>query len=78
MTSSANRCPARASRSPDTIVLGNLAQGGSAASGGTDGQGIGGGLYLATGSTTTLTQTLVVGNLASTSNDDIYGTYTTS
>ena len=44
--------------------------------GGTDGQGIGGGLYLAAGSTTTLSQTVVAANFASTSNDDIYGTYT--
>ncbi len=39
------------------------------------GQEIGGGLYLATGSTTTLTATIVAGNRASTSNNDIYGTY---
>ena len=39
------------------------------------GQGIGGGLYLATGSTTTLTTTVVVGNRDSTSNNEIYGTY---
>ena len=58
------------------IVLGNLAQGGDTANGGTGGQGIGGGLYLAIGSTTTLSKTLVTGNFASTSNNNIYGTYT--
>ena len=56
----------------------NVAQGGGAGKGGTGGQGIGGGLYLATGSTTTLTKTAVVLNRASTSNNNIYGTYTTS
>jgi hypothetical protein len=57
---------------------GTLVQGGDPGSGatdGADGQGLGGGLYLATGSTTTLTKTLVTGNRASTSNNDIYGTY---
>ncbi len=62
-------------RLSDSLVIGNLAQGGGAGSGGTAGQGIGGGLYLATGSTTTLTTTIVVLNRASTSNNDIYGTY---
>ncbi len=57
----------------NSLVIGNLAQGGDAGSGGTAGQGKGGGLYLATGSTTTLNKTIVAGNRASTSNNDIYG-----
>ncbi len=62
----------------DVVITGNRAQGGAAgvgATSGTAGQGIGGGLYLAPGSTTTLKKTRVAGNSASTSNDDIYGTY---
>jgi hypothetical protein len=62
----------------NTIIIGDLAQAGEAANGGTVGQGIGGGLYLATGSTTTLKSTIVAGNFTSTSNDDISGTYTSS
>ena len=56
-----------------TIVLGNLAIGGSGADGVGSGQGIGGGLYLASGGSATLTSTLVVLNFASTSDDNIYG-----
>ena len=56
-----------------TIVLGNLAIGGSGADGAGSGQGIGGGLYLASGGSATLTSTLVVLNFASTSDDNIYG-----
>jgi hypothetical protein len=62
----------------DTLVIVNFAQGGDAGSGvpsGSSGQGIGGGLYLATGSTTTLIRTIVKLNFASTSNHDIYGSY---
>ncbi len=62
----------------DVLVVGNRAQGGNAGGGataGTAGQGIGGGLYLGTGGTATLKKTVVMGNHASTSNNDIYGTY---
>lgn len=61
----------------DSLVVANVAQGGAAANGGTAtaGQGVGGGLYLALGSTTTLKRTVVAFNRASTSNNDIYGTY---
>jgi hypothetical protein len=62
----------------DSLVVVNLAQGGDPGGGataGTAGQGIGGGLDLATGSTATLKSTIVAGNRASTSNDDIFGTH---
>jgi hypothetical protein len=52
------------------------ADGGAAGSGGSDGQGIGGGLYLASGGIVCLdvfTQAHVKKNHASTSNDDIFG-----
>ena len=52
----------------------NLAQGGDAAESGMSGEGSGGGLYLATGSTTTLTTTIVAANFASTSDDNVLGT----
>ena len=38
------------------------------------GQGIGGGIYVVTGGTATLTDTLVFFNFASTSDPDIFGT----
>ena len=57
-----------------SVVSGNAAPSG----GGDGGQGIGGGLYIASGSATTLTgKTVVVLNFATTSNNDIYGTYST-
>jgi hypothetical protein len=65
----------------DTLILGNLAEGGDAGDvdpDGSSGQGIGGGLYLASGGTATLKKTVVTGNRASTSNDNIYGSYTTA
>jgi hypothetical protein len=61
----------------DDLVLGNLAIGGSGGRGapkGSAGQGQGGGLYLATGSTSTLRGTPVLLNFASTSDPDIFGT----
>ena len=59
------------------LVTANLAIGGSAGHGaanGSTGQGTGGGLYLATGGTATVNQTLVVLNSASTSDRNIHGT----
>ena len=50
--------------------------GGLAGAGGDDGDGIGGGLYAASGATVSLKKTKFAGNDASTSNDDIYGTVT--
>ena len=44
--------------------------------GGTDGQGIGGGLYIAPSGAVTLKHTRVVFNFASTSDNNIYGTVT--
>ena len=59
-----------------TDVLLNLALGGLAGEGGSDGDGIGGGLYVAIGAVVTLKKTTVALNFASTSNGDIYGTVT--
>ncbi len=57
----------------DTLVTLNQADGGN-----DGGQGVGGGLWLAPSSTTTLTgKTTVVLNFATTSNNNIYGTYST-
>ena len=61
----------------DDLVTANLAVGGSAGHGATNGstgQGTGGGLYLVTGGTATVNQTLVVLNFASTSDRNIHGT----
>ena len=63
-----------------STVTGNHANGGSGSGGGSDGQGIGGGVYFATGTTVCLdTDTVanIFGNHASTSNNDIFGVYTT-
>jgi hypothetical protein len=59
-----------------TVVSMNLALGGLAGAGGSDGDGdgVGGGLYISTGGVVTLKKTTVALNFASTSNDNIYGT----
>jgi hypothetical protein len=57
-----------------STITANQALGGRAGSGGSDGDGIGGGLYVDTGASASLKKTNVNGNLASTSDDDIYGT----
>ncbi len=65
----------------DALIIGNLAQRGDAGEGdpdGSSGPGTGGGIYLASGGTATLRKTVVAGNHASTSNDNIYGSYTTT
>ena len=55
-----------------SVISANLAQGGLAGSGGSAGQGIGGGIYnLGTFSLDTLS--VVLGNYASTSNDNKFG-----
>jgi hypothetical protein len=54
----------------------NLALGGLAGAGGTNGEGIGGGLDVTTGSVVTLKKTTVALNVASTSNNNIDGTVT--
>ena len=77
----AGSLPGAALALTDTLIIANLAQGGDAGegvAGGSSGQGVGGGLYLASGGTATLKKTVVTGNQASTSNDNIYGSYTTS
>jgi hypothetical protein len=56
----------------DTLITLNQADGGSGG-----GQGVGGGLYIASGTTTLLGKTKVVLNVASTSNNNIYGPYST-
>jgi Chlamydia polymorphic membrane protein (Chlamydia_PMP) repeat len=55
----------------DTLITLNVADGGSG------GQGIGGGLYIGAGTTTLTGKTNVVFNFASTSNDNIFGSYST-
>jgi hypothetical protein len=63
-----------------STIAHNDADGGAAGAGGSDGQGIGGGLYLANGGMVCLdvfTQAHIKHNHASTSNDDIFGSYTT-
>ena len=59
--------------------LPTVAFGGVAGAGGSSGQGTGGGLYIGTGALVTLTKSSkVIRNFASTSADDIFGTYTTT
>jgi hypothetical protein len=63
-----------------STITHNDANGGAAGAGGSAGQGIGGGLYLADGGIVCLdvfTQAHVKKNHASTSNDDIFGSFTT-
>ena len=48
----------------------------SALGGSGGGQGVGGGLYISAGTVTLSNKTKVVGNFATTSNDNIYGPYT--
>jgi hypothetical protein len=62
-----------------STIKGNQATGGAAGSGGSAGQGAGGGVYFATGGFVCLdaaTVADILGNTASTSNDDIFGVYT--
>src|SRR5262249_49432610 len=63
-----------------STVTGNSATGGAAGIGGSAVQGIGGGAYLPRGGTVCLDASPVAnipGNTASTSNNDIFGVYTT-
>lgn len=53
------------------VIIGNLADGGSGAMGGS---GLGGGVYLS-GTGSTRKNTTIAGNSASTSNNDVYGTF---
>jgi hypothetical protein len=63
-----------------TTITANQATGGAAGSGGSAGEGIGGGAYFAVGGDVcldTFTQSNVKKNHASTSDDDIFGAFTT-
>jgi probable HAF family extracellular repeat protein len=61
---------------PQTTVTADTAMGTAPGPGGSDGEGIGGGLHLATGASVFLKKTKVTDNFASTSSDDLYGTVT--
>jgi hypothetical protein len=79
-----NRQMINATTSPKgTIAAGRQPQRagmfGAAGSGGSAGQGVGGGAYFATGGTVCLdafTVANIIGNTASTSNNDIFGAFT--
>jgi hypothetical protein len=58
-----------------TDVVTNMANGGAAGSGGTAGQGIGGGVYNQ-GTLDVDALSIIMANLASTSNDNVFGTIT--
>jgi hypothetical protein len=63
-----------------SLVMHNSAEGGTAGPGGSAGLGQGGGLYLAPGGSVCLdafTVAHLVGNSASTGDDDVFGTFTT-
>lgn len=63
----------------ETLISLNAALGGSSGTGGASGQGSGGGIYLDAGAGVTLDPSAkVIFNFASTSDDDIFGVYTTS
>jgi hypothetical protein len=62
-----------------STITGNQGTGGTAGAGGSAGQGIGGGVYLAAGGVACLddaTLLTLAGNLASTSNNDLFGVFT--
>jgi hypothetical protein len=60
------------------LVSGNQAQGGTDGNGNTTGQGLGGGVYVDPSASATMDmQTLIAGNQASMSNNDLWGTITT-
>jgi hypothetical protein len=56
------------------LIYLNSALGGAAGSGGSDGLGQGGGIYVASGVTVTLKKSKIVGNFGSTGIDNIFGT----
>jgi hypothetical protein len=58
----------------NVMVTGNQAEGGAAGSGGEEGQGVGGGVYVQSGATVCADAlTIISGNHASTSDDDVFG-----
>jgi len=59
------------------LVSGNQSQGGADSQGSTSGNGLGGGVYVDPAATVTANaRTTMVGNHASKSNDDVFGTIT--
>ena len=59
----------------ESTIVNNRAEGGAAGLGGSEGQGVGGGIYLTPGSIACVDLlTVIFGNEASTSDDDVYGT----
>jgi hypothetical protein len=57
------------------LVSGNQGQGGTDSQGNTTGQGLGGGVYVDPSATATEnTETLIAGNQATQSNNDVWGT----
>ena len=59
------------------LVIGNQAQGGTDSNGNTTGNDLGGGVYVdPSASATTDMQTLIAGNQASKSDNDVWGTIT--
>ena len=59
------------------LVSGNQSQGGADSQGNTSGNGLGGGIYVdPSASATANMQTLIAGNQASTSNNDVWGIIT--
>jgi hypothetical protein len=59
-----------------SLIVNNQAIGGRAGPDGTDGQGLGGGVYITAFSMVSAdADTLITGNHASTSNDDVYGDF---
>ncbi len=60
-----------------STVTGNEADGGAGAAGFSDGKGQGGGAYFAPGADVCIDlETVIIGNHASTTNDDVFGTFT--
>jgi hypothetical protein len=58
-----------------TSITENQAVGGAAGKHGSAGQGIGGGIYIAASATAGEVDTIITGNFASTSNDDVFGVF---
>jgi hypothetical protein len=57
----------------DVDITSNQATGGTARAGGKDGQGIGGGVYIFSGSLVSARRANITGNHASTSDFDVFG-----
>jgi hypothetical protein len=77
-----NGTPNPSTNTPSTLnvrrstIVGDRADGGAAGVGGSDGQGAGGGIYIIPGGTVCVDQRSVIGgNEASTSDDDVFGEF---